>query len=76
VGDGGVYTSVPLTKAVKSVATFDNWLKGGVIFDAELQDSLYRNHALISTSLWLYSTDAPIEQVLVHWENRHLLSSF
>jgi hypothetical protein len=29
-----------------------------------------------STSLWLYSTDAPIEQVLVHWENRHLLSSF
>jgi len=28
------------------------------------------------TKLWFYSTDAPIEQVLVHWENRHLLSSF
>jgi hypothetical protein len=27
-----------------------------------------------SISLWLYSTDAPIEQVPVHWENRHLLS--
>jgi hypothetical protein len=26
-------------------------------------------------SLWLYPTDAPIEQVPIHWENRRLLSS-
>ena len=29
-----------------------------------------------SPNLRPYSTDAPIEQVPVHWENRHLLSSF
>jgi uncharacterized membrane protein YtjA (UPF0391 family) len=47
-----------------------------VTFPLELQDSLYRHTASSSTTLRLYSTDAPIEQVLVHWENRHLLSSF
>jgi len=45
-------------------------------FPSELQDSLYGQGTWSSNILWFYSTDAPIEQVPVHWENRYLLSSF